>query len=546
MKKAIAVMSFLIWAVGTLATSPAPVHGQNVLEAATLDYTKTWNPISYHSYPAHFVTRLVAEHLFLRKCYSREVGDIVFSDECMKTDGARYHNNALTFKPDNTACPGLVDEDVEFTIQEQIRHVRHNEYYVNDLRFEAGKINIGYPSDIPSGLAMDILTFPILRKPDSPDAMEFYKKSITTGHEDELNQVTMGRYEVSAISQFAVSLGLRENTGRKAAAGGMDEIKLTFFRYPKNLIQRLSDATRPDVVLGLRSQTTAHGDLYDVIDSPDLNSFTYVGFNYKVTDEEIRELFFNPEFRELFSQTLWSVKAVQDNTNLGNPNSQNLFIGQSFDADHVRKENIPRKNKLKQRVNNFIDDLGMEDIVEIEIMIAPKMKELFDDSDRESIITELNEFWSPGEAGVSFTMDESVGGSFKFDKKKKEGNFHMIMDSFHYTRNKLKYMAFIQEENKVLNYLGVDERVMPPTNIRLNNQAVLKNVTVTMCMSEKAQGVTNFGKLIAEHHPVTVIGYFPRKDLISTRIRRPPDPCGADAIPMPFYSLHEWSFNATP
>lgn len=540
MKKNGVKISFflLIIFAATSVVSTSSVLGKDELTVATMDYTSNWNPVSHRTYPAHFITNLVAERLFERKCYSRMMDEIVFSNGCMKIRSARFHSNALNFDPDHAACPGLTNENMRYTIKDQINNVPYNEYYINHLDFKSGRILIGYPDHVAPGFAMDILSFPIFRGSSSSNRNDFFKKIISVGNEPDLNQITRGRYKVNKITEANLNLTLRNTNDKDKSNRSVDKLKLIYFRYPKNLITLMSHERRPDVVLGLRTKNSINKSLYRYVDSPDLNSFTYIGFNFHVGEPEIRELFFNLDFRELFTHSIWLTSLVQNNTNIGSHTSQNLFIGQSFDPDHVAIVGIPQKEKLKKRIGNFIDNQKLYRKIELEILISPSMKELFEDSDRVDVISQLDDLWSRGDRGVSFFMDESLKGSNEFNEKKQTRAFHMIMDSFHYTRSKLNYMAFIQENNETFNYLGVDRRVIPPMRLGGKDE---RSITVTECMKRGARGVADFGKLVARHYPVAVIGYFPRRNLISTRVARERDTCGENAIQMPFHDIHKWT-----
>lgn len=59
-------------------------------------------------------------------------------------------------------------------------------------------------------------------------------------------------------------------------------------------------------------------------------------------------------------------------------------------------------------------------------------------------------------------------------------------------------------------------------------------------MKKGATGVTQFLRRVQKTFPVAVVGFFPRRDLLTTRLDPPDAGCGTDAIRMPYFGVHQW------
>jgi len=519
------VLSVLL--VGVAVSLP----GQEVtLTVATTEYTADWNPISASTYPAQLVTRLVTESLFEKTCEGGGSSETqpLFANVCSAASGVEAGALRLRFDPQR--CPGIGVSDVAYTL-EQIRGLRRNEYNLYNLALSGEVLEVGRPRQPDEWVAKTAFCFPLLRRPGSPAPSEvgrLFETKMTTGTENLYNRVTNGPFKVEKISSDFVNLSRR--TGTNATDRRVDRVSVQYYPLFRTLQDTMDGMNPPDVVLSWPLRWEVGSRPYQPRKPEDLGSFTYVGFNFKVSEPASQQLLQLRRFRELFTKSLWATRTVQQQVGGkdGGEVGAGIFLGESFDSGSPAVVDRPEEAQLRVAVRSFLQDEALGQGVRLRVLVAPGLESILDRSDRANLEEDLNSLWQPeGVKGIRFEMLDPVGGPNRFMADRQSGRYPLILDTFIHRGNHLAYMAFLQPGNE-LNDLGVSEKVVKG----------FSRAEVGRMMEAGPKGVVEFLGLVEREYPVAVIGEFPTRDLVSNRLKTPG--CGPGAQPMPFAGFETW------
>jgi len=379
------------------------------------------------------------------------------------------------------------------------------------MRVDASdKLWIGYPSPISDWTAKSILTFPIVRNasrtndPQGTSRKNLDEKRLSSGDEELANRIAGGKYRYSAIRENITKLELRQRSG----ASKLERIEFKYFPLMSDLNDVLSGESRPDVVLGVPADIAISSKFYELRYSPDLNSFTYVGFNSKTRDYRARSLFQDVKFRSLFTRSLWATEPIRNGVDISQTQARprGIFIGESFDAGDPRVGETTSFEDLKVIIDNYLKNAPIKSSVRLTMLLAPDISLYFDRTDRNNIERELNELWRSGTgARVKFRLVDPSGGEAAYRSEKLRNRHHLVFETFKYGRSRARYMAFLDPDSRI-NELGVD---------------LISSSELSKLLATGNRGRRQFLDLVSELYPVAVVGHFPRRDLHSTLIVKP-------------------------
>lgn len=501
------------------------VPGADTLTVSTYHYTRNWHPVKSESYPAAVIAKLTTERLFDRKCMSFDPDVSRNPALCQDADrDVDEQHNLLVLDLDNARCPGLKPADVEFTI-EQIRDTPFNDFYMYDLRIIGRRIHIGRPVTLNKAIAKKILSFPLLRSPDPGEIVNDVIRDAGT-----YNRMTNGCYKIDRFHTSAASLSIRPGGIYDRPETKIKRMILSYiFIKDRLLAEMMTPKKKPDIVLAVPSSFPVP-ESYKSDEIPDLNSFIYMGFNYKTGDESTRRLFRNVQFRKLMTFSLWTQDTIE--RKFMSPEADGIFIGQSFDADHPEHEDRMASDALIRAINEFLRGVTFKK--ELEVLLSPSVIMSFDEADLENIQKDLDRLWNGKKSGFTFKFNWPDRGRDGFIKDKNNPNaFDMIFDTFFYRENKRQYMAFVQQDNHTFNFLGVDEKIFVQDDFSKK------------FLDEEDQGRKDFQEEVNKQYPVAVIGHFSMRNLFSINLDKG-DECGKKGISMPFYNIHTWVKHPAP
>jgi len=489
------------------------------LTIATSQYTGDWNPIRYQTYPAMFVVRVTTERLFEQKCSGNETRSNLFENICQASE-YDLNRNVLRFQFNDVNCPNCANDylsiqDIQFTI-DQIKKVETNFYHYNDFSIKSPPyLVIGKPQNVASYFFKQYLDFPILRENNIKLNTVFF-----TGSEKNYNNITAGHYQIDSIGDHQIVLKQRKCSRSNKLS--VSEIKITFYDTISGLSDEVEDKERqPHIVMAMPINFKKHKKDYIFRETQDLNSFTYIGFNYICKDRAKQKLFFDERFRKLFTQSIWKLTPIINKMNIDgeNPESDGIFLGESFE----RKRSTPfiSEDRLKEQIRRYLSDSHTKNLT-INIIMSPFTEYQFD-SDVNTMQQQLNNVWAPG---ITFHFKPPVKGKGGYSTLIDNNNFDMNFGQFYYGRSHLRFMAFMKQDSP-LNILKVPNTLMPIARIE-------------KCMNNiHGNGETDFYKLLNEKFPVAVIGSFKRRDLFSKRIEKV-NVCRENTIQEPYFGIHKW------
>ena len=491
------------------------------LTIATLEYTGDWNPVRYQTYPALFVVRVTSERLFEQKCAGDGAKTNLFENICQSPQHD-LNGNILRFQFNALNCPNCAEDnlsaqDIQFTI-EQIRDVKTNSYYHNDFSFEKPPyLQIGKPKNAASYYLKQYLDFPILREKNINLDTTFF-----TDTEKQYNSITAGHYKIDSIGDHQTILKQRECLPIKKFS--ITEIKISFYDLFTQLNDSVKDKQRqPHIIMAVPYNFNKQSKDYYFRSTPDLNSFTYVGFNYQCKDAAKQQLFFDEKFRKLFTQSLWKLTPIINKMNIkeDNPESDGIFLGESFD-ERCTPSNT-NEDQLKDQIKRYLSDSLISDLI-ITIIMSPFTLYQFDETQTNTLEVQLNNFWGPN---ISFYFKSPVKGKGGYTSLINNNDFEMNFGQFYYGRSPMRYMAFMKQDSP-LNILKVPNTLMRVSDIEKCMNSINEN------------GRIKFQKLLQKTFPVAVVGRFRLRDWFSKRIIKQPV-CQGNTIQEPYFGVHTWT-----
>ncbi|WP_169829423.1 hypothetical protein [Desulfatibacillum aliphaticivorans] len=505
------------------------------LSISTIQYTSDWNPLQYASYPSFVLNQFTTETLYARSCLDDPESENAFlrSAICQakgKANEPRNGSNFLTLDLNNDECPNCAStalsiNDVAYTV-EQIKQVPKNPYHALRFRVDGNRLYADYTKSAQSWVLMNILDFPILRCASN----DFYSQTIVgKGGIDIYNKATGGYYKISDIDSRKLSLSSRD-----PQKTNISNVKFNYYDLRKEMTTTLSDVKRrPNVILSVPSTLPVSPDIYEFKASPDLDSFTYIGFNYD--SEKFEDLFLSLEFRAIFTHSVWNLspikrkmRGIKIDDNLGQEESSDevenltpgVFLYESFDQKNGM--NAPSFHETRKEAQKFAKKHGDVKNLKIKIYYSPEIDYAFEKNDFEKMTEELNQIW---EGIVNFSFEPPVTGRRGYNSIIEEKEFDMNFDIFFYGRSRHKYMLFVKDGSS-LNILGVPNDVVESDEI-------------DACIAGGTDGVSKFGIIVGETFPVAVVGRFKRRDLFDVNLKRECE-CNDERKVMPFYNIRSW------
>ena len=521
-----------LWFTSVLCIIPIAGFAMD-LNVATYHYTSNWNPISHVSYPAYLATKATHESLFMEKCTGEveQDGKSSFAQVCLdsRAKPSRRGSVKLSFRENKCMREGvsLSVNDVQYTI-DQINEINSNPAYSNRLYIQKpNRLRVGFPSPLNAWAAKNILSFPLLRWSETSDlAPTYHSKVMREGDEDILNIFSGGTFKYEQIRRGNAQLKFRHIV-EGADPPSYDTININYYPLFMNMLTQMNSVDNsPHIALGFPAAKAKNisGDRYKYVASPDLNSFTYVGFNFKTKNRRSHQLIQNQNFRALFSQSLWAVSKIRTALDIDQKNSRNssgVFIGQSFDYADPRYPDTPKKTTMTGRIKTFISRYPGAQKAQLRVLISPSITFIFDEGDRKNISRELNDMWgSQAHKGVKFKFIDPTGGRAAYEKQRNAGQFDLLFETFIYGRNRLRYFDFIEKDNP-LNYLGID---------------LFSRETIESYKKSGNEGRIKLIDLVEQRYPVAVIGYLPARDLHAQRIHKKFS-CPPGSFPEPYAAI---------
>ena len=535
----------VLFIAGMVQTKDA-VAREDALTFATTEYSSDWNPVSTPTYPSVIATDLVSERLIRRTCLG---GDAVaaqsFENECLVPAAAVSKRGSVLLRLNPTCAAGqrpLNKDDVIYTLLETTE-TPSNRYHQYALKVDgAGRLRISRPSNPPRWLAKEILGFPLLREPTAKmrelfglanQAGSLARHTFISGDESLINDVTGGMFAYENILNHTVRLKLRD----KNKSTGNEKIS----RININVVDRMVDLTemmrsrvRPDIVLSVSHHINPSDSLYTKRFDPNLNSFTYFGFNFATRDLRQRRLFEDAEFRRLFTTSIWTLRSIRrilDFVPGGRP--KGTFIGQSPDVASPRPQDSPavsQRKQIQKKVRDYARRTFGERGIVLKVILAPRVAGvLFDAADLKLLDQELNAIWSlPNRKGIRFRFTDPTAGPAHFKEARRSGDFHLVFDTFEFGANRLRYIAFTDPESP-LNDLGIN--IFPASKVET-------------WMKGGNKGRLDYFDNVMSQYPYAVVGHFPRRVLISTNFERYNGNCPSGARAPLLHKIWMWERKA--
>lgn len=513
----------------------SPVCAGSALGIASSGHTSDWNPINPRSYPALLVSRWITEHLYERKCRSRKGEIKELECQCQADYEEAREGGKVRLDLTQKQCgsklglPALSNADIRYTLA-QIGQAPYNEYRHYDIRLnETGILQLG-GGDQGIGLAqLYKFDFPLLRR-QGPESDGFQGIRIDVGQIDFLNRHTGGPYLVSGIAPKSITL-----KARKVADAALETIQITELALELDKLDVLQRADSPDIVLAVPNAFPYPSNRYEALTSEDLASFTYIGFNFAHptfkgdNPPRHKDLIINPEFRELFTRSLWSIDVVRDKLAIGQfqKRSPGLFLGESFDLVTGNLPDLDPPIEMKAKIRSFLGKQRLHKPLAFRMLISLEIYKHFTGAEIDGLVADLQSLWSPD--GVNGLAIEPVkrGTPADFAEARDTGNYHLIFDDFQYGRNVRRQVAFVDPRNNQgkENFLGID---------------VFTETEINAWLKDPVNGMLGFRNAVAARYPVAVLGHFPRRDLFVKGIQKGEVKCDT-ANPMPFFGITRWS-----
>ena len=506
------------------AMSPSVSAGQLVIG------TDLWigniNPFFYDTYPAHLIVEFTTESLLELKCIEGEEKK-VYEPGCHVPQSTLlykdYDQDQSEFYANLEDSPtGLNYQDLKFTI-EQIQMVKHNLFHPNELKYHEQQhpqrklVAINHPSNANWPLAFLALTFPVVKE-GLPHDREVSSRS--DDHISDYNQHTTGPYSLESASSNLLELERRRDDA-------FSSMPVVFKWY--DLTRLYVDAiTKGEIDIGLslagEIQDALVSQGHKMVETVDLNSFTYFGFNFETKHKKKSEMIRDIYFRRAFAYAVASSTTVSNKVETFNAKKNytfdNMLLGDHDAKNHMYHYEITPFDKAVQRIKcEYLDVQPRKKNVRFSILV--RYDSIFGGPHFESIEKDLKDAFEEG--GISFEI-KPCPTSHQFEAAKKNGDFDIIFDTFYFGRNKTKYIEFLNPENDELNFLKC--QMFSREQIMLYKSDPLK--------------IDQFLLKVNQDLPVFVIGAFHYKNAISPKVKKKEEDKCATGREAAFFRVENW------
>jgi len=479
------------------------------------------NPFSYRTYPEELIIQFTTDKLIHQLCtrskdHSKGFIPGIQISKCLHDD---YNKNASIFDININKKSDINKKDIADTI-DKINQTSFNRYSGHQLILKDNKIKINNPEKAAFSTAGAALTFPIIK------ANKIFPQTSISGKDDIdlFNKATTGRYCLKDFQQFAVELKGRNNTCSPLTFN----IDVLWEHFSKNIMA-------DKVHIGLSVSGQLLRDIkrlgkYRLEETDDLNSFTYFGFNYNIglNDSEstknetkrsrinrVLKLFANIDFRQAFAFSVCSNDAVRDFFARDATPFNHTFDSFRGDENHSI---IDYTKEIPGKINKYIRRIKQSEKVMLRILYRADMT--FTQDKMDTIIETLNNNFVG--SNISFRGINAFHLS-QFSAKKKSLDFDIILETYVYGQNKLRYIEFMNPDNKSTNFLGC--KFFTTEQISVYKKIIEKRDDFLLKVNRKL--------------PVFVLGSFLIKNVISTQIINRHS-CKGFGRALPFSNIHQW------
>ena len=506
------IVFFAISFTGTLTAK--------TLSIGTDQWVENLNPFSFKTYPAQLIVEFTTNKLLELK-YTGNTGRY-YEPDCQSTQNASIYNAYASgqsiFSVDLNSDCGLNLNDLIFTIK-QINKVPSNIYFSHGLDPLSGgnKILIKRPYSAAFNKAALALTFPIIKYALSDNNKVFDHEnkisSISSDDMDYYNSNTTGQFQLASLSDNRIELKRRNKTNSFNIHFKIHDLTTEFLKELDSNYHHIGLSLTGDLLKKFETKPN-----YLLVETDDLNSSTFFGFNYNANDSVKRKLIENVNFRHAFAFAVASTSVVKNRIT-----SYGETMNHTFDTMRAKEDDIPNKydvgDTCRQRVKLFTRTLSNQNPIEFVILI--QYNAIFTHEQFEKIKSKLNKAFNPK---ISFRCVKPATNKLFVDDKK-DGNFDIIFDTLFYGKNKLRYTEFLNPKNTKMNYLKCNV---------FSEKDIKKYQTDSLALD-------TFLWRVNKEVPVYIVGTFYHKNLFSAQIRKAHVP--DNVKPEPFYHIHEWRFN---
>lgn len=498
------------------------------LTIVSTEHTSDWNPINPKTYTALFVSRLITERLLEPKCYDflGESKEMAF--RCQSESEGGLEVMPLRLELLNKKCgqalgvAPLSTRDIAFSLK-QIEQAPYSEYRDYNISLtQDGILQTGDLDARSSRTSLDKLDFPVLRyRGDESDSIA--TTLIGVQQRDYINQHTAGPFAIEEMDSSALILKSRDPGVR------LHRIRIVelLTGHVDDLLSRKIDI---DVVLAVPRGVPYPKERFDAIASEDLRSFAYIGFNFAHPDYKKggkwreREFFYDQEFRQLFTRSVWSSAVVRGKLSIDGryEESSGIFLGECFDLPENVQLTVA--SDLRRQVASYLErqKLGR---LQLRMLISPDIEKHLTAAELGGFADELNDVWSQDAGnGLKFEILTS-GTAAKFHDTRIRHDYDLIFDELTYGRNVRRLLSFVDPrrvDNE--NFLGID---------------VFDTREIDRWLTDRVWGMDEFRRAVSRRYPVAVVGFFPRSNLIARGIARGHWACSR-GVPIPFYDIQNW------
>ena len=475
----------------------------------TAQWVDNLNPFTYSAYPAELIVQLTTQRLIQHVCTGSEDG--AYRAVIQKPDryGIRrnYKHFESKFYLKLDARSGIHLHDIGYTL-EQIQMSPMNRYHEHGLSFVSDLIEIENPKNAIFDKAAVALTFPIIRNV----SLNYQTPVSGNDHITAYNSATTGIYKISSFQMHKIALNTRHPSQHASPLTFQIDDKWELFL--KNM---LDDKVHVGLsVNGDLKKKVASDSNYTLEETDDLNSFTYFGFNYDTDNKKIQRLLLqNNEFRLAFAFAVANSNVVGERLKIfGSP------MYHTFDTMRIVDGMAPPISyigRVDAKIARFIRALSQPDVIKLRILCRPGL--IFSLGHLKQIVYSLNSTF--GAANIQFRLIAAPIAS-EFNKKKKNKDFEIIFDTFVYGQNKLRYIEFMNPNNKRVNFLGC--KAFSDRDIKTYKQKIEKRDEFLLRVNREV--------------PVFVLGKFRNYNAISKSVIRK-NKCKNSRM-IPFTDIHEW------
>jgi hypothetical protein len=493
---------FLFWVTGGLN---ARANNSGIV-IETAQFIDNLNPFSYTVYPAELIIRFTTDRLIQQLCtgsHDPARGFVAIVQNDKSGVHAHYQPNASVFYVDLKPKRADINmKDIDYTI-EIINKTPVNRYHEHQLRLKEDKILVQHPEKAAFGKAGAALTFPIIKS----ERISSKKVIKNTDDIDVYNKATTGCYSLSDLQQYAVRLEGR----REQKIPVTFQVDILWENFARNLMSE-----HAHIGLSVSGDLLAKipTDKYQLEETDDLNSFTYFGFNFKTINRSHNRLFKSTEFRKAFAFAVCSNTTIRELlVKFGDTMSHtfdNMRIMDEYPIDYM--------HVISGKVKRYVLANIQTDPIVLHILYRPNL--VFSQDKIDLMVSALNKHFA--DAKIQFRTTSAPKLS-EFQRKKTAGDFEIIFDTFIYGQNKLRYIEFMNPQNKEVNFL----------NCTLFSQHEINTY------KKKVELRDQFLLKVNKKVPVFVLGTFRSLNAVSTRLTKR-NPCKGKGRAISFTNIHEW------